>query len=286
MLYMKKKKKKKREHWQDRLLKVYALGLALILLLSSSWAADYIRAAYDDSDEFDLPGLVASVVLVLFSMWQLYRLRRRILSITATIEGDDPDPHEAGVFLVSLKWPLVSINDGTLFFKTNTGEHEVQLSRTLHEDIGKVGHDQLNFNWPWQQLLRAIAPHVSSMTRICLVGSAKDNRSDGSFADLELCRQLINIYLPDVDITVIGPVDFEDVMGVSRMVGKQLRKWVEDGIPSEGILVDITGGQKLATVGAAIATFYHQGVDFQYVSMDGIPTVYNLLSVSPINLSE
>jgi len=281
---MARKQRRNFRSWiRDHGATILAFILGGVLLLSSSWTADYVRDGYDESS-FKLWPFIVSFTLMTGSMLGLYKLRSTILPIASYLEGESPTPHKAAILLVSLKGKLDRSHGSELVF---VGGKTVPLSGDLEKDIAALHGSQLGFTWSWQQLLRAIQPHKDSLTHLYLVGSKEEPGSPGSHEDLELCRSLFQFYLGDkVDMFLAPAVDFEDISAVRRAVGSCIKQLTAARINEDDILVDITGGQKVTTVAAAIATLNHQGVQFQYVSNSGDPMVYDLVTVSPINFSE
>ena len=136
--------------------------------------------------------------------------------------------------------------------------------------------------WPWQQLLRAINRFLNTgrptPLRVILVGSA-DVEADavtgrrkvpGSFRQLaRLCKPFLERF-PDLrnsgsEVVIHEKAadfeDFNDVIGIVRYLIEESHRL---GYPHSNIFVDITGGQKIASVAAAAATIGAHG-QFQYV---------------------
>jgi hypothetical protein len=133
--------------------------------------------------------------------------------------------------------------------------------------------------WKWQQLLRSVSPHLTSNTvkslKIVLVGSkdgppvaASKTVTQGSHDQLQShCKPLLERYeKSDLPLTVAihpNPLDFEDYNSVMESIRNLLRRECE-GNTDTNVFVDITGGQKIASVAAAAATIGTIG-QFQYV---------------------
>jgi len=133
--------------------------------------------------------------------------------------------------------------------------------------------------WKWQQLLRSVSPHLTSnmvkSLKIILVGSkdgppvaASKTVTQGSHDQLQShCKPLLERYeKSDLPLTVAihpDPLDFEDYNSVMESIRNLLRRECE-GNTDTNVFVDITGGQKIASVAAAAATIGTIG-QFQYV---------------------
>lgn len=133
-----------------------------------------------------------------------------------------------------------------------------------------TGADKLR--WNWAQLLRALRPHLKlrpvSLKFLILVASPQ------SSPQLDAAATLLRHFLDKEDakgctILRVPQVDFEDMDSVNRIflhaIIPLLNKW---GIHPMQIAVDLTGGQKLTSVAAAISTLNNQSV-LQYVQTGG-----------------
>jgi hypothetical protein len=138
----------------------------------------------------------------------------------------------------------------------------IQLAgKSLADDIAAAG----KWFWNWQQLLRALQPHQTTVERVILLGS--------NDSQLPVARQLLAGYLPQLDekrLTCLPAVDIENfdaIIGVLRtLVIEELPK---AGLRPQEIAIDITGGIKIASVAGAVLTLNH-AVVCQYVQTDGL----------------
>jgi hypothetical protein len=127
--------------------------------------------------------------------------------------------------------------------------------------------------WNWQQLLRAIVPHVHDATlqRLHLIGSPGVS---GSFEQLPLCQQVLAHYLPQVQIVPErDPVDFEDFNALVHCMRRIIQDEKRSGMSERDIIIDVTGGIKTASIAGASITFNSQ-VMFQYVQTQPPYEVY------------
>lgn len=136
--------------------------------------------------------------------------------------------------------------------------------------------------WRWQQLMRGIKPAVTrggagDRTTIVLVGSVGD---EGSFRQLETCATFLRRYRelrderrvsiqssvqflrekaveaglrPKADDFEDGGIDFEKFNSVRQHVFHVVHV-AADTVGDDHVFVDVTGGQKTASIAAAVAT--------------------------------
>lgn len=185
--------------------------------------------------------------------------------------------------------PMAITADGLLAFGAN---REVILpGRNIQEDIKLLNHFRPPNNCNWQQILRAIAPHVSSLKSVWIIGSSGDwdGKSDseivdvvpplsaGSFVFRELAAKLIAPYLSNAGAAIYlcaphnqEPLMFQNYDHVRQAITSAIEE-IEHTFPHGGhqhnILVDTTGGQKLISIAGASIT-YKRRVMFQYVDTD------------------
>jgi hypothetical protein len=122
--------------------------------------------------------------------------------------------------------------------------------------------------WNWTPLLRALKPHLQrqppELSFIILIASRQ------STAQLNDAKAVLRHFLDRHGLsgtTLLHVVnqDFEKVEDVSSvMLHAVVRLLREQGIAPSQIAIDLTGGQKLTSVAAAISTLNHQSV-LQYV---------------------
>jgi len=139
-------------------------------------------------------------------------------------------------------------------------------------------------------LLRAVAPHESKLRRLYLIGSDKGEQAGepGSTSQLSLCREFLQPYLPKVEIIQWpAAADFEDVVSLDETLRDLLAREDSDGRGLHTLCVDITGGQKPASIAGAIATLDNR-VTIQYVQTGGAKQAhtYDLVFYSPVEHAE
>lgn len=131
--------------------------------------------------------------------------------------------------------------------------------------------------WNWQQLLRALEHH-SNLKQVWLLGSPG---ARGSHSHLMDCQQILARYGRGDVHCLQEAVEFEDfnqlVRAIRRLLEAQLR-----AVPAAEIGVDVTGGQKVASIAGAAFTMNRE-LRIQYVQTNEPwdPIVYQLLFDSP-----
>ena len=148
----------------------------------------------------------------------------------------------------------------------------------------KIIDETQNPQWSWEMVLRAIAPHLSLLRRIYLVGSkdfqGKKELELGTFAQKEMLHRFLTPYLvaagkaatPSGAATMIvpwkKPVDFESFGDVHETL-ESIRDELAEELSEDGELcVDITGGMKPTSAAAGLFTV-NKDVVIQYVQTNG-----------------
>ena len=253
--------------------RIFAFFLALLVLISGSWLADGIKGEILFSDWFDffayrLWGLLVASVFFVAASYGLYRLRRAFANIQS-LSWHKCDPHKSLILLVSTPTFGTRLDDSrTLHFQDKT---EVQLSCDLHqdiEDLDKLAKTNHSYRWNWQQMMRAIRPHIDPekrLLRLHLIGS-----TDGSFEHLDSCKKWLKGYLPCVEITRDeSGVNFGDFNAMVRHIQETIDKQKKGDkgkvkFTDKDIVIDVTGGTTTASIAGASTTL-NTRVTFQYV---------------------
>lgn len=158
------------------------------------------------------------------------------------------------------------------------------LSGKIEEDIKSS-----KFIWNWQQVLRALTPHVDGniLKRVHLIGSSGDT---GSALQLEECKKFLGRYLGDgIEITCDpNAVEFEDIDMLIKHLKAVIKKLRRENYPAEDIMIDTTGGMKTTSIAAAMVTLNNPDLHFQYVptaSKDFKPFAFNVVTETPAKIS-
>ncbi|MEQ1826567.1 MAG: hypothetical protein ABL921_11505 [Pirellula sp.] len=177
--------------------------------------------------------------------------------------------------------------DGSLI--CSDGEHEGVLSgKDIREDIKTLGVIKPYCNW--QQILRAIEPHLSTLESVWVLGSngkydnepipnreldSHEQSEGGSNVFAGHAAKMIKPYLKDgakIFCCQLNTRDrahglrFQDYFDVEQSILKIIEKIkTRDAISEEdAIMIDTTGAQKLISIVGAAITFRRQAL-FQYV---------------------
>lgn len=183
--------------------------------------------------------------------------------------------------IIVLTLPKPAPQSGALPWEvTKRGKTVTLNGKSLLADIESLTPTQ----WNWQQLLRALVPHHDTLhdtlKEIRLIGSpdweeereienSPDKKTEivkkrGSKFYAPAAKELINTYFPEVKVqTEPEAVDFEDFNAMVNIIGDTLKELLNT-YSEEEINIDITGGQKTASIAAAAVTI-NSKVHFQYV---------------------
>lgn len=163
------------------------------------------------------------------------------------------------------------------------------LTGRMDADIDLLDNFDTSQQWPWQQILRAIRPHLSKLERIWILGSPDAVGSPGSAGEMEECIRWLESYAEIRCQIRGGPdghvVDFENY----ELLESKLRQVIQEEKEFPGsnddrrIVIDITGGQKTTSVAAAAITL-NSDVVFQYVqtNVPKKPIIYDITYDNPL----
>jgi len=98
---------------------------------------------------------------------------------------------------------------------------------------------------------------------VYLLGSTNPHGA-GSFEWLDHCKALIENYFKQVQIIKKEVSDFENLEELVELINSIIHEARNNAIDERKIIVDVTGGQKTASIAAALVTL-HNRVTFQYV---------------------
>lgn len=251
-----------------------ALMAAWLVLITGGWAADGLKGEVLFEHWWPVlaqyQGFVTLGVVVLFiaaSIW-LYH-QRQAFSLMRSLSRRLCEPHASLILLVST--PNLTPSSITSLFplqlRSDRGFTVELHGKSLAEDIKVLDP----IRWNWQQLLRALVPHATTLRRLHLIGSPG---ADGSFVHLELCQGLLQRYLPAVSIVKADePIDFEDFNALVQYMRWIINQEKQHGMNERDIIIDVTGGIKTASIAGASITFNSQ-VTFQYVQTSPPNEVY------------
>jgi len=235
------------------------------------------------------------IFALLFIM--LYNLRSAFLNAYA-LYRHEAEPHKAMIILVSaLNIMPEKKNNNFPWTISSKGAEATINGASLENDINLLEKEKpKGLRWNWQQLMRSLLPHQQTLQIIYLLGSpdiiGKIKTIEGSHKHLNLAEELIKQYLKgDIKIKQYPAVSFEDfdnlIISINRCIEEIKSK---DKIKEKDILIEITGGQKTASIAGAMATL-NTRVTFQYVDTNPDPDTgeykiwaYDVAIESPISI--
>lgn len=254
---------------------------ALSVLITGSWAADVLKGDMLFSNWFPLLKehqilvMIGTLLLFLASFLFLYKHKADFLGVQE-LSHQLCDPHEGLILL--LTDPNFSPPDNNHpWYITKGGITVCVKGDSLDEDINELeklkSTSPYNY-WNWQQILRGLQPHQSSLKQVYLIGSDK---SSGYY---EHAKRFVESYFKGRGISVKKleePINFEDFPKLVRAIKKAVDVFKESGIKEKDIIIDVTGGQKTASIAAAAVTLNSE-VTFQYVQTAGRNGKYDVLA--------
>ena len=184
---------------------------------------------------------------------------------TATSPKTDAIQHLILPLTLPTNQLVPKIHNGCIEFPVGKDE-TIALDGTsdkLASDISNLNKARHN----WQQMLRAIEPHVDTLRSIWVFGS------DESAEFVDDAIRFLKAYLPNVEFhrVSINPMssrklkfnNYNDLERVIESVLESIHSRFHE-ISDRNITIDVTGGTKLASVVAAAVTYRRQTC-FQYV---------------------
>lgn len=249
------------------------LGFA-VLPVATSWVADYLRewtvTGFDRLSRQDLFLFAFAVVVLLLAVTLLVYTAPALMLRTKQIRRAN-EVRPRAIFVGVVSTPKWSWQDDTLRPKKGAGaEHRFQPGR-LQEALEVM--KKLDPFFPWEQLLRGIVPHVPRLRKIVLLVSPQ-TKGDG-----EACEQMLRFFLGLEGVEVIArEVEFDKLDDLLHV----FEEIIEDSDDPGEVVLDITGGTKVISVAAAMATLRYPDVEFQYVDTEGNKEVisFNVVTVS------
>jgi hypothetical protein len=278
---------------QSDMAKVAKLALPpLAFLAGGGWMADILKdlAFAEHADLNWLNYLFYALFFLLGAMFffggalATYRMRRRYLPVRMLGQANAPMPHKVLIAAISGDRTGVRVVEGKpVLSKPERSEQPIPLSGDIEEDTQR--RDLKGFSW--QQLLRALKPHRSGLVKVYLIGS-KDEKGEGSHKDLDRCAEFLKCYLKENQHVVPWPeaVDFERIDDLYRLFCRILQDIDQIKVADQDIMIDVTGGQKTASIAAALVTLNRPLLQFQYVSTtEPFPVLaFNVVAETPVEI--
>jgi hypothetical protein len=201
-------------------------GLTVNTLTGSAIALPYLW------DHLTLSFLLSLAAFLLLST-ALYRHRADFRAVR-TLAERHARPKSAIILLLSSPSQKVRVENGGCY------RGDLQLPQG---DAGACIKAVNGLGWNWQQLLRALDWHRSTLKHVYLIGS---DGGRGSFGAASLARELVeHSFGSGVDVRVVKPaVSFENLQALLEVLRGAISALQQGGIRKHDIAIDVTGGHQ------------------------------------------
>ncbi|GJL77001.1 hypothetical protein [Nitrosomonas sp.] len=177
-------------------------------------------------------------------------------------------PHRVLIIAVSALKTRLDEKDGDIYLcgGEKIKEKRIKLTGNISQDI--EAFTQIDFTVNTQQFLRAVKPHIENhiLERVFLIGS---EGAEGSAKKFQEVKKILLLYKNNLEIETYGNevngIRFEDVEELCEAYENLIKQAKDKNYTENDIILDVTGGQKTASIAAAMTTFRHRNLKFQYV---------------------
>ena len=260
---------------------------AALVALSASWAGD----AFEETMNLWFSGTIGViswhrcfyVSVFLLSVILLYRQRQTFFRPrTRYLHTDIPKPRKHLIlFLSNLDTKKQDFND-----KFNNGvPKELDLSGNLDDDIEEMirlkTRKENSVRWIWEMPLRAIRHHLGKLEGVTIICSSKSIEQVNWFLDIcnqydtmkkvkfyvlknKGCRRPALLDASGATFSSDCGWDFESFDELSEAMWSLIHMLKKKGLKEDEIIIDFTGGPKVASIVAAATTF-NRKIKAQYV---------------------
>ena len=250
------------------------LALAVVPILAG-WVGDIAKDWITGSNPFpsNLWLFVAGLALLPIIVSWLVAKGRRLLPPRVLVQSPSFEERRGVVAVLSPCNNLRQADGDQWEVRDRAGAWISLAGKTLEDLVCKTpGLAQ----WSWQQTLRAAFYHRTRLERLVLVGS-KGTKGSGTKTQLDLAKAFLSTWFPgkvmvygeprapDGDYDTRWQADFEDLEGLERLFRNILRELHRDtaGFTDKDIVIDCTGGFKVASIAAAMVTLDRPQLMFQ-----------------------
>ncbi len=260
------------------------LGLAapiLFMAIGGGWIPDMVQSGISGDKAWlqVMPYILTGLVLFMGGAYWAYRQSRKYLPCRVLDRINAIKPRKVLITTLSprgkyeLKMP--EGQDEQIQIIPHDRSHSITLTGKIDEDIKPS-----KSRWNWQQLLRAVIPHLGTLERVHLIGSVGDR---GSISQLKDCKKFLGYYLGDGVEISCDPcaVEFEDIDILTEHLKVVIKRLRRENYRVEDIMLDTTGGMKTTSIAAAMVTLNNPDLHFQYVptvSKDFKPFSFNVVT--------
>lgn len=256
--------------------------LFVLMPLAGSWLADgaaqwFVSAAPEEERawRWGVLFLAGLLVVAIGAIWLRIYGERFILPEIEPVK--DVEPRRVLIaFLSDLNMEIRRADDGRWCFSRANGAPENAICVSGFFEFVSDGRILSN----WQQLARAIYHHHNAgvLQKVILLASKKSRdvfeasagQNAGSPHPETFFDALLNDDAPPgrrVKIEVApGNVDFEDLTSSVTALQQAIKN---SGVEPRDIVIDVTGGQKTASIAGALVTLDKRDLIFQYVPTGG-----------------
>ena len=249
-------------------------AFSLFVIVGGGWVGDMLKgdclefrgARSCATQSMDLVGLSVGLFVFFVGAIGLYRAGRAYLPVRHLRSRKDAPGRPTLIAAISTFTRGTDVaDDGTTVIRLPGSAGPavaVTLTGNIDADIEALGA----FNNNIQHFLRAVRPHAKAgLQQVFLLGSAGNQ---GSARLRTKYAAVLRQYAPDITVHVDSPaIDFENIDDMYKAIADTLKGIVGgDETAAADIVVDVTGGQKTASIAAALSTLKHENLEFQYVS--------------------
>ncbi|MFZ1575897.1 MAG: hypothetical protein WAT36_11810 [Chromatiaceae bacterium] len=252
------------------------LALALVPILTG-WVGDIAKDWITGTAPFpsNLWLLALAFALLVLAVLVLVIKGRKLLPPRVLEQSPSFEQRRVVVVLLSPCNNLRQADGGRWVVRDQTGTWISLEDKGLEDLVCKTPDLP---QWSWQQTLRAAYYHRTRLERLVLVGST-GAKGSGTKEQLDLAKAFLTTWFPGKVMVYGEPTapasdydtrwqaDFENLEGLERLLRNILRESRRDtaGFTDADIVIDCTGGLKVASIAAAMVTLDRPQLMFQYV---------------------
>ncbi|MFA7241727.1 MAG: hypothetical protein WC091_16570 [Sulfuricellaceae bacterium] len=208
--------------------------------------------------------IALSALIFAFSVWYVSWAGRKILGVRHLKKSEKVRAHKVLIMAVTALNPAPE-PDGSGISVVDKEDKNIKVALSGHIASDIHAFDSWKKPPNIQQMLRAMAPHLGALERVFLVGS---KGAGGSYRILPQAEAVIRLYDKNLKISHHDEpegIDFENIEKMTALFDQLILHAKRDGYRESDIIMDVTGGQKTASIAAAMATLERKDLEFQYV---------------------
>lgn len=248
-------------------------GLVLVPTLSG-WLGDILRDCLNGKKQgpWDIHLLwFSGVALIFFALFTAFK-GKRLIPAKVVEQREKMPPRKAVIALLSSCNMLSKREKGGTtrwYVRLEQGPDNEEIDITDYT-LDEFVKDRRRLG-SWQQTLRAAAHHGETLEELILIGSKGEK---GSGSQLPLAAEFFRHFLPETKViygensggTILPwTADFENMRELVSLINQVHKFLIANHYRDEDLVIDVTGGQKTASIAAAMVTLNRQNLLFQYV---------------------